>query len=145
MVILIDAYMALDNKMAKEAEPRSWTDYIVDSNFFVAYDTLLTSLRATELQFAEALLKQYNGTLLHITWENLDKDADPEIAWLGNRLNRIPTSLKIEPKSAARLRSAARILVERELKHILCDPSRRADAQVIRAMLSPQAPALSCS
>jgi hypothetical protein len=145
VVILIDAYMALENKMAMEAEPRSWTDYIIDSNFFVAYDTLLTSLRATQLQFAETLLKQYSGTLLHITWENLDKDANPEIAWLGNRLNRIPTSLKIEPKSAARLRSAARILVERELKHILCDPSRHADARVVRAMLSPQAPALSCS
>jgi len=144
VVIIIDAYMALDNRMAREAEPRSWTDYVIDSNFFVAYDTLLTSLRATQLQFAETLLKQHRGTLLHISWENLDKDADPEIAWLGNRLNRIPTSLKIESKSAARLRSAARILVARELKHILCDPSRQADAQVVRAMLSPQAPALSC-
>jgi hypothetical protein len=144
VVIIIDAYMALDNRMAREAEPRSWTDYVIDSNFFVAYDTLLTSLRATQLQFAETLLKQHRGTLLHISWENLDKDADPEIAWLGNRLNRIPTSLKIESKSAARLRSAAKILVARELKHILCDPSRQADAQVVRAMLSPQAPALSC-
>ena len=144
VVIIIDAYMTLDNRMSRQAELRSWTDYIVDSNFFVAYDTLLTSLRATQLQFAQTLLKQHGGTLLHISWENLDKDADPETAWLGNRLNRIPTSLNITPKSAERLRQAARILVEKELRRILCDPSRPTDAQVVQAMLSPQAPALSC-
>jgi len=142
--IIIDAYMSLDNSMAKQAEPRSWSDYLIDSNFFLAYDTLLTSLRATQLQFAKTLLKHHGGTLLHISWENLDKDGDPEHAWLGNRLNRIPTSLNITSKSAGRLRSAAKILVEKELKHILCDPSRHADAQVVRPMLSPQAPALSC-
>jgi len=144
VVIIIDAYMSLDNSMAKQAEPRSWSDYLIDSNFFLAYDTLLTSLRATQLQFAKTLLKHHGGTLLHISWENLDKDGDPEHAWLGNRLNRIPTSLNITSKSAGRLRSAAKILVEKELKHILCDPSRHADAQVVRPMLSPQAPALSC-
>jgi len=144
VVIIIDAYMALDNSMARQAEPRSWTDYFIDSNFFVAYDTLLTSLRATQLQFAKTLLKQHGGTMLHISWENLDKDGDPELAWLGKRLNRIPTSLNITAKSAERLRRAARILVEKELKHILCDPSRKADAQVVRAMLSPQAPVLAC-
>ena len=144
VVIIIDAYMALDNRMARQAEPRSWTDYYIDSNFFVAYDTLLTSLRATQLQYAKTLLKNNGGTLLHISWEDLEKDGDPQNAWLGNRLNRIPTSLNITSKGADRLRSAAKILVEKELKHILCDPSRQADAQAVRAMLSPQAPALSC-
>jgi len=144
VVIIVDAYMALDTSMSKQAEPRSWSDYYIDSNFFVAYDTLLTSLRATQLQFAETLLQHHGGTLLHISWENLEKDRDPEIAWLGNRLNRIPTSLNITSKNAVRLRRAARILVEKELKHILCDPSRQADAQVLRAMMSTQAPALSC-
>jgi predicted acylesterase/phospholipase RssA len=144
VVIIIDAYMSLDNSMARQAEPRSWTDYVIDSNFFVAYDTLLTSLRSTQLQFARTVLKQHGGTLLHISWENLDKDGDPQHAWLGNRLNRIPTSLNITSKNADRLRSAAKILVEKELKQILCDPSRHADAQVVRPMLSPQAPALSC-
>ena len=144
VVIIIDAYMALENRLAREAEPRSWTDYIVDSNFFVAYDTLLTSLRATQLQFADTLLKQHGGTMLHISWENLEKDRDQETAWLGNRLNRIPTSLNISSKHAERLRRAAWILVEKELRHILCDPSRQADAQVLRAMLTAQAPALSC-
>jgi predicted acylesterase/phospholipase RssA len=144
VVIIIDAYMALENRLAREPEPRSWTDYIVDSNFFVAYDTLLTSLRTTQLQFADTLLKQHGGTLLHISWENLEKDKDPETAWLGNRLNRIPTSLNIVSKNAERLRRAARILVEKELRHILCDPSRQADARVLRAMLPAQAPALSC-
>jgi len=144
VVIIIDAYMALDNRLAREAEPRSWTDYIVDSNFFVAYDTLLTSLRATQLQFANTLLRNHSGTLLHISWENLEKDKDPKIALLGNRLNRIPTSLNISSKHAGRLRDAASILVEKELRHILCDPSRQADAQALRAMMSAQAPALSC-
>jgi len=144
VVIIIDAYMALDNRLAREAEPRSWTDYIVDSNFFVAYDTLLTSLRATQLQFANTLLRNHGGTLLHISWENLEKDKDPKIALLGNRLNRIPTSLNISSKHAGRLRDAASILVEKELRHILCDPSRQADAQALRAMMSAQAPALSC-
>jgi len=145
VVILIDAFMALDNSMAKKAEPRSWSDYYIDSNFFVAYDTLLTSLRDTQLKFARALLKDHHGIMLHISWENLEKDADPEIAWLGNRLNQIPTSLNITSKNADRLRRAAKVLVERELKHILCDPSRQADAQVLHDMMSTQAPVLSCS
>jgi len=144
IVIVIDAYKALDNGMAKKAEVRSWTDYIVDSNFFVAYDTLLTSLRKTEIDLARNLLKEYNGTLLHISWENLDKDENPEIAWLGNRLNRIPTSLNITPKGAERLRLAAKILVERKLKEVLCDGSRPADAQRIRKLLSPSAPLIAC-
>lgn len=144
VVILIDAFMALDTGLSRQAEPRRWTDYFIDSNFFVAYDTLLTSLRATQLQYANTLLKNHGGTMLHISWENLDKDPDPDIAWLGNRLNRIPTSLNITSKNADRLRDAARILVRRKLVQVLCDPSRPADAQALRAMISGEAPALSC-
>lgn len=144
VVVIIDAYMALDNDLSREAEVRSWTDYIVDSNFFVAYDTLLTSLRTTEIGLAETLLRENDGTLLHISWERLEQDHDPEIAWLGNRLNRIPTSFNITPKNADRLRQAARILVARKLTEILCNPSRPDDARRIRALLSPSAPPLTC-
>ena len=142
VVIVIDAYMALDNGLAKIPEPRSWTDYIVDSNFFVAYDTLLTSLRATQITLAEELLQKYQGTLLHISWERLDDD--PEHAWLANRLNRIPTSFNISPKNAERLRQAAKILVQKKLKAVLCNTSRPADAQRIRRLLSPAAPPIAC-
>jgi len=142
VVIIIDAYLSIDDKLAKEPEPRSTLDYIIDRNFFVAYDTLLTSLRSTELQYAKSLLGKAQGTLLHISWENLDEV--PEHAALAYRLNRIPTSLSIAEKDAEALRRAAKILVEQELKRALCDPSRRADAPVVRAMLSPRAPALSC-
>lgn len=144
VVIVIDAYMTLDTGMSKKAEVRSWTDYIVDSNFFVAYDTLLTSLRKTEISLAEALLKEYQGTLLHISWENLDKDPNPEHAALAIRLNRIPTSFNITAKNADRLRLAARILVEKKLKEIVCDRNRPADAQRIRGLLSPAAPPIAC-
>ena len=144
VLIIIDAYLALDDGMARNAEPRRWTDYIVDSNFFVAYDTLLTSLRATQLQYAKTLLQKHGGILLHISWENLDKDGDPELAWLGNRLNRIPTSLNISAKHADRLRSAARILVAKKLETILCDSNHPHDAQQLRKLLAPNAPPVAC-
>lgn len=144
IVIIIDAYMALANDLSRKAEVRSWTDYFVDSNFFVAYDTLLTSLRATQLGLAETLLRENDGTLLHISWEDLDKDPNPEIAWLGNRLNRIPTSFNITEKNTDRLRQAARIVVTRTLTKVLCDPNRPDDARRIRALLSPSAPSVSC-
>jgi predicted acylesterase/phospholipase RssA len=144
VVIVIDAYPSPDEAMAKEAEPRGWTDYIVDSNFFVAYDTLLTSLRATQLEFARDLLKQHHGTLLHISWENLDKDPDPQLAWLGNRLNRIPTSLNISARHAERLRTAAKILVAKKLREVMCDSGHPEDAERLRALLSPTAPPIAC-
>jgi predicted acylesterase/phospholipase RssA len=144
VVIVIDAYIALDNGMTKRAEPRGWSDYIVDSNFVIAYDTLLTSLRATQLSLAETLLARYPGTLLHISWENLEKDPDPDVATLGNRLNRIPTSLNITPRNAERLKAAAKILVARKLKEVLCDGSRPADARRIRKLLAPSAPPIAC-
>jgi hypothetical protein len=144
VVIIIDAYMALAHELAREAEARTWTDYFVDSNFFVAYDTLLTSLRSTQLGLAETLLREHDGTLLHISWENLDKDPDPKVAWLGNRLNRIPTSFNITAGNAERLRQAARIVVARKLADVLCDPTRPADARRIRALLSPSAPPIAC-
>lgn len=144
VVIIIDAYMALDNNPSRHAEVRSWTDYVVDRNFFAAYDMLLTSLRAAQLGLAETLLHENDGTLLHISWENLDKDPDPEIAWLGNRLNRIPTSFNITGGNADRLRQAARIVVARTLTKALCDPGRPDDARRIRALLSPSAPPVTC-
>ena len=142
VVIIVDAYMGLENDMAKKAEVRSWTDYILDSNFFVAYDTLLTALRATQIDLAKDLLQKYQGTLLHISWEKLEDD--PEHIWLANRLNRIPTSFNISSTNADRLRQAAKILVEKKLKAILCDTSRPADAQRIRSLLSPAAPPIAC-
>ena len=142
VVIIVDAYMGLENSMAKKAEVRSWTDYILDSNFFVAYDTLLTALRATQIDLARDLLQKYQGTLLHISWEKLEED--PEHAALANRLNRIPTSLNISSKNADYLRQAAKILVEKKLKAILCDTSRRVDAKRIRSLLSPAAPQITC-
>jgi len=145
VVIIVDAYMALDTGLAKKAEARSWSDYLLDSNFFVAYDTLLTSLRATQLNLAESLLKEYPGTLLHISWQGLEKDENPEYAHLGYRLNRIPTSLNISSSNADRLRLAAKILVEKKLKELLCNPNRPEDAQRIRKLLSPTAPPIACT
>lgn len=142
VVIIIDAYMAPENGIAKKAEVRSWTDYIVDSNFFVAYDTLLTSLRATQINLAEDLLQRYQGTLLHISWEKLGND--PEHAFLASRLNRIPTSFNITPKNADRLRQAAKILVEKSIKSVVCNSGRPADARRIRSLLSPTAPPIAC-
>ncbi len=142
VVIIIDAYMAPENGIAKRAEVRSWTDYIVDSNFFVAYDTLLTSLRATQINLAEDLLQRYQGTLLHISWEKLGND--PEHAFLASRLNRIPTSFNITPKNADRLRQAAKILVEKSIKSVVCNSGRPADARRIRSLLSPTAPPIAC-
>lgn len=142
VVIIIDAFMALDTGLDKKAEVRSWSDYFIDSNFLVAYDTLLTSLRETQLHLADTLLQKYQGTLLHISWDKLAED--PQHAWLANRLNRIPTSFNITPKNAERLREAAKILVEKKLKAVLCDKSRPVDAQRIRSLLSASAPPISC-
>lgn len=142
MVIIIDSYVSPDDRLARKAEPRGMLDYVVDRNFFTAYDTLLTSLRSTQLQYAKTLLQQVHGTLLHISWEHLDQE--PEYAALALHLNRIPTSFQISGKHADNLRRAAALLVKRELKSILCDPGRRADAEVLKGMLTAQAPAVTC-
>jgi predicted acylesterase/phospholipase RssA len=142
LVIIIDSYPSPGNRLAKKAEPRGWMDYVVDSNFFVAYDTLLTSLRSTELQYARALLTSAQGTLLHVSWEGLDQD--PQHARLARHLNRIPTSFNISSRNAEELRLAAVILVQKELKRVLCDPAQASDARTLRGMLSPEAPALTC-
>lgn len=142
VVIIIDAFLALDTGLDKRAEVRGWSDYLVDSNFLIAYDTLLTSLRDTQLSLADTLLQKYQGTLLHISWDKLAED--PQHAWLANRLNRIPTSFNITSKNAERLREAAKILVEKKLKAVLCDTSKPVDAQRIRSLLSANAPPISC-
>lgn len=142
MVIIIDAYLSIDAKLAKKPEPRGLTDYFVDSNFIVAYDTLLTSLRSTEIQYAGNLLKRANGTLLHISWEDLEHD--PQHVDLAYRLNRIPTSFNISEEHANDLRSAAKILVAKELKGVLCDPARSSDRRVLTPMLASSAPPLTC-
>lgn len=142
VVIIIDAFMALDTGIHKRAEVRSWSDYLVDSNFLVAYDTLLSSLRETQLNLADTLLQKYQGTLLHISWDKLAED--PQHEGLANRLNRIPTSFNITAKNASRLREAAKILVEKKLKAVLCNSSKPIDAQRIRSLLSPNAPPIRC-
>lgn len=142
MVIIIDSYISSGDRLAREAEPRGMLDYVVDRNFFTAYDTLLTSLRSTQLQYARTLLQQVHGTLLHISWENLDED--PEHAAMALHLNRIPTSFQISERHADDLRRAAVILVKKELQNALCDPGRHADAETLKGMLSAQAPAVTC-
>jgi len=146
LVIIIDSYTEGDSGLSKRAELRKWTDYIIDSNFVVAYDTLLTSLRQTQIDLAKQLLGQteHPGTLIHIHWQDLARDTDPEVADLGRRLNRIPTSLNITDRNADRLRVAAKLLVERKLKELLCNRNHVEDARRIRKLMSKDAPPIRC-
>ncbi len=119
VVIILDAYPASDDQLAYEPDQRDLLDFILDRNFFVAYDTLLTSLRRTQLGYAKTLLKSVQGELLHLSWQSF-KD-DPEHGALLKRLNYVPTSLNISDEDSSCVKRAAQILVRRELNAILAN------------------------
>jgi predicted acylesterase/phospholipase RssA len=136
-VIIIDAYPAADDRLAYKPDQRGWFDFFLDTNFFVAYDTLLTSLRRTQLGYAQTLLKEVKGELLHLSWQKLNDD--PEHHELAKRLNRVPTSLNISDTDASCVKRAAQILVRRELDAILTNRTHP-----LRDLLTPpkETPAL---
>ena len=115
-VVIVDAYPAPDDALAKKPDARRWLDFILDTNFFIAYDTLLTSLRRTQLDLARTLLKDVHGELLHLSWQNLKGDPDHDALY--QRLNRVPTSLNITDDDASCVKRAAQLLVRRELDAI---------------------------
>jgi len=117
VVIVVDAYPASDDALARQPDARGWFDFFLDTNFFVAYDTLLTSLRRTQLGFAQTLLKEAKGELLHLSWQKFRDDPDYNKLYL--RLNRVPTSLNISDEDASCMKLAAQLLVRRELDAIV--------------------------
>lgn len=130
VVIIVDAYPAADDLLSREPEPRGMLDYIIDSNFFAAYDTLLTSLRQTQLGYAKTLLKSVDGELLHISWDRFENDPARRALYL--RLNRIPTSFNIADDDARCLKHAAQMLVQTTLDVIVATPNHP-----LRALVKP--------
>jgi NTE family protein len=120
LIFLIDAYTKRKSKSANDPDPRSSTDFIFDTNFIDAYDTLMAELRDIRIaDFKNYLDEKTNkkGELIHLNFENL-KTSHLDVYHV---VKDIPTSFNIEPNEVICLKSAARFLVEDAMDNLLQD------------------------
>lgn len=134
VVILIDAFLPPVGESSDEGEPRSLGDYVVDTNFLDAYDTLMTSLRENLKENTVKLLDLEQKSFIHITFDELSGRDKP----LYDLVARIGTSLSIDDNDANCLREAARILVKNKLSEFFASGIPKELAEEIAS--APQQP-----
>lgn len=112
VVILVDAYAESGGVSGGKSDSRKFTDFIVDSNFFDATDSLLKSNRERVLKTFETNFSSYRpaskSIFYHIQFADV---ADPE---LKRELNRIKTDFRIDPEDAKRIDRAVSELLTPE-------------------------------
>jgi len=112
VVILVDAYAESGGVSGRNSDSRKFFDFIIDSNFIDATDSLLKSNRERVLKTFEANLSRYRpaskSIFYHIQFADV---ADPE---LKRELNRIKTDFRIDPEDAKRIDRAVRKLLTPE-------------------------------
>ncbi len=118
LVFLVDAFTPLRGKPREDPDPRVAWDYVVDSNFLDAYDTLMASLRDDKVNRTRTWLDIYNGRLVHVEFAKL-KSTAPQVYQV---VKGIKTNMKIDEGEAACLKQAARILVRQEMDQLKTDP-----------------------
>ena len=117
MVILIDAYKPARGKSSRDPDPRSVFDYVLDTNFIDAYDTLMAKMRNDKIDKMREILNNgdsKSGKLIHVQFDEL-KEINPDIYSV---VKNIDTSFKIGSNESNCLKHAARILVESEMKKL---------------------------
>ena len=117
LVILIDAYRPTRGKSSRDPDPRSVFDFILDSNFIDAYDTLMAKMRDDKIDKMISILNNgdsRSGKLIHFEFDDL-KEIRPDIYEV---LKNIDTSFSIESNDANCLKEAARILVASEMEKL---------------------------
>lgn len=117
LVILIDAYRPPKGKSSRDPDPRSVFDFILDTNFIDAYDTLMAEMRTAKIDEMISILNNgdsRSGKLIHVEFDDL-KEIKPGIYEV---VKNIDTSFNIEANEANCLKHAARILVEGEMEKL---------------------------
>jgi predicted acylesterase/phospholipase RssA len=118
LIIIIDAHTASYGKDPRDPNPRSLIDYYIDTNFLDAYQTLIAELSYGKTTDLEQWLEENNGKLIHLKFEDLEKDHP----WLRETVASIKTNLTITNKEAACLKQAARIMVQEKMEELHVDP-----------------------
>jgi NTE family protein len=118
LIIVIDAHKANYGKDPRDPDPRSILDYYIDSNVVDAYQTLMDELRCGKTDNLAKWLKENNGKLIHLQFDDLEQDY-PE---LYETVTMIKTNLKIKKNEAVCLKHAARILVQEKMEGLHADP-----------------------
>lgn len=117
LVILIDAYRPTKGKSSRDPDPRSVFDFILDTNFIDAYDTLMAEMRTGKINEMIGILNNgdsRSGKLMHVEFDDL-KEIKPDIYEVAKNID---TSFNIESNEANCLKEAARILVESEMEKL---------------------------
>ncbi len=114
IVVLIDAFTPVQGRDRSDPDPRKMVDYVIDTNFLDAYDTLMAGLRMEKINRTRNWLENNNGTLAHLEFAKLKAIAPAIHA----AVKGIKTSLEIEEQDAICLKHAARILVKAEMERL---------------------------
>lgn len=117
LVILIDAYRPTRGKSSRDPDPRSVFDFILDSNFIDAYDTLMAKMRDDKINRMRNMLNNNDnksGKLIHVKFDDLIK-INPNIYEV---VKNIDTTFNIGSNEANCLKHAARILVKGEMEKL---------------------------
>lgn len=117
IVVLIDAYTPVKGRERSDPDPRKMVDYVIDTNFLDAYDTLMAGLRMEKVDRTRNWLENNNGTLIHMQFADLQGLSPTVYA----AVKGIKTSLEIEEQDAVCLKHAARILVKAEMEKLRKD------------------------
>ena len=113
LVLVIDAYVPAQGRSGLAPDPREGIDYLVDTNFLDAYDSLMSELRKRKIEQMRGRIKQLHGDLYHLEFTKLNgMVGQPKAKATYDVVKNIPTSLKIECEQAQALKEAARLLVE---------------------------------
>lgn len=117
IIILIDAFTPVEGRDRSDPDPRKMVDYVIDTNFLDAYDTLMAGLRMEKINRTRNWLESNNGTLAHLEFANLQMITPAvHVAVKG-----IKTSLEIEERDTICLKHAARLLVKVEMEKLRGD------------------------
>lgn len=123
IVILVDAYTDPNGVSATKADPRSFTDHIIDENFLAATDALLHLNRAHILDTFQSRLEQWyaadpelkkHAIFYHILFSDIERFNNPESMALSRKLNQIPTNFSIEKENADNIDIATQQLLTPE-------------------------------
>ena len=117
IIVLIDAFTPVEGRDRSDPDPRKMVDYVIDTNFLDAYDTLMAGLRMEKINRTRNWLENNNGTLAHLEFAKLKVIAPAVHA----AVKGIKTSLEIGEQDAICLRHAARILVKAEMEKLRGD------------------------
>jgi NTE family protein len=116
VIIAIDAYSADSGVSSSRPDPRRGLDFVIDTNFVSATDSLLTANRNGLLENFQAFFsKNFNDSqhfkqslYYHISFADIKNQA------LSSKLNAIPTDFRIEKSDVRAIDQAVDTLMTRE-------------------------------